>query len=954
MARYDAFISYSHDADGTLAPSLQTGLQRLARTWRKRRALEVFRDRTGLAVTPHLWGEITVALANSRWLVLMASPDSAQSVWVNQEIEFFLAADPTARDRILPVVTGGEWTWAGDGRFTAESTAVPHALVGVFDEEPLYLDLRWAKDRENLSLHDPVFRAAVADVAAPIHGRSKDELIGEDVHQFRLARRMRRAAVGGLAVLTVAALVASVVAVANGREAVEQRDFARSETERAETQQALAVKEAERAEAEATRANQKAAEARSRELAASALALKDDDPAVAALLAVDSLYPNGADAMLESPEAVNAVGVTSRALLSQVFVRTQSLSDSTDQAIVATADGFVATVGPAADTGCWPSFVSGVGVSTPIVWWDRASGDRLSGPPAGVSLSPHYVNMDWGVLRIDDARTATPLVGTGENCLALSGVEENISAPLGLPACYDAASGLMVAFEQATGQFVTIDPVTGSEVARATPPAGEFAWSDVVVSNAVVVAAHFDGVRIWGLQSGGETGALDFTGTRLAAEGSKVFYGESVAEFDFTGGPTAVELDGVFDFVGNAEFSRGARFLALTDGSCACRVSVWDLSRGQVSPVATVSSPAVSSMRWVDDELVVTTTRGVEFYEFREPSELRDVDAKVSADGSTLVVVHTLTGQLEVVDLSRPEAGPGQPLDAVPSGYGFQVSGDGRLIALPGATLSVIDATTGEVVFTAPQSYGELDFDPSGRAMALTTYDPVDARDVQVDVYDTRTWEVVASLSGGVEELYGLQWVSETQLLAAPVEGAFTRFTVGDGSITAESLSTWRGAVRQWSSADGEVLAAADETGRVQLLAGLATDSPGAPLSELLDAGSTSVGEVSFSADGQRMITVSGPSITLWNISDRTDPRRVERLEILPLLVAVDSARGFRTQTWFSPDGESILMELGGVVVELADFDPARVCANVSESDLLRAEDILGDESACRRIAALA
>ena len=44
MDRYDAFISYSHAADGRLAPAVQNGLQRLARKVFQRRALRVFRD----------------------------------------------------------------------------------------------------------------------------------------------------------------------------------------------------------------------------------------------------------------------------------------------------------------------------------------------------------------------------------------------------------------------------------------------------------------------------------------------------------------------------------------------------------------------------------------------------------------------------------------------------------------------------------------------------------------------------------------------------------------------------------------------------------------------------------------------------------------------------------------------------------------------------------------------
>src|SRR5262245_65690 len=71
---YDAFISYSHSADGQLAPAVQSGLQRLARPWYRRRALRVFRDETGLSVNPHLWGSIERAMDESRYFVLLASP----------------------------------------------------------------------------------------------------------------------------------------------------------------------------------------------------------------------------------------------------------------------------------------------------------------------------------------------------------------------------------------------------------------------------------------------------------------------------------------------------------------------------------------------------------------------------------------------------------------------------------------------------------------------------------------------------------------------------------------------------------------------------------------------------------------------------------------------------------------------------------------------------------------
>ena len=49
MGRYDGFMSYSHAADGKLAPAMQAALHALGRPWYKLRALSVFRDKTSLA-----------------------------------------------------------------------------------------------------------------------------------------------------------------------------------------------------------------------------------------------------------------------------------------------------------------------------------------------------------------------------------------------------------------------------------------------------------------------------------------------------------------------------------------------------------------------------------------------------------------------------------------------------------------------------------------------------------------------------------------------------------------------------------------------------------------------------------------------------------------------------------------------------------------------------------------
>ena len=82
---YDAFISYARKADEAFATALQRGLHHLAKPWNRRRAMEVFRDRTSLPASSGLLPSIQRALDASRWFVLLASPESARSNWVGDE-----------------------------------------------------------------------------------------------------------------------------------------------------------------------------------------------------------------------------------------------------------------------------------------------------------------------------------------------------------------------------------------------------------------------------------------------------------------------------------------------------------------------------------------------------------------------------------------------------------------------------------------------------------------------------------------------------------------------------------------------------------------------------------------------------------------------------------------------------------------------------------------------------
>ena len=66
---------------------------------------------------------------------------------------------------MLIVWTGGDIAWDKAAKdFNWErTTALPKVLVGALDgEEPLYLDLRWARTEVDLSRRHPQFASAVA------------------------------------------------------------------------------------------------------------------------------------------------------------------------------------------------------------------------------------------------------------------------------------------------------------------------------------------------------------------------------------------------------------------------------------------------------------------------------------------------------------------------------------------------------------------------------------------------------------------------------------------------------------------------------------------------------------------------------------------------------------------------------------------------------------------------
>ena len=139
------------------------------------------------------------------------------------------------------VLAGGHLQWDADQqRFDPQvsDAALPVlAQPGSLPVEPFYIDV--SEDAP----WDPraaALREKITALAARIHGRPKDQLASDDLREQRRFRRLRRAAIIGLVVLTVAALVAAGIAVVQRQHAIQQRNSAIALRLDAEAQSMLA------------------------------------------------------------------------------------------------------------------------------------------------------------------------------------------------------------------------------------------------------------------------------------------------------------------------------------------------------------------------------------------------------------------------------------------------------------------------------------------------------------------------------------------------------------------------------------------------------------------------------------------------------------------------------------------------------------------------------------------
>jgi WD40 repeat protein len=226
--RYEAFISYAHQGDLMMARALRRGLHDFAKPWYRLRAVNVFLDDVSMCATTGLRRDLESALSDASFLILLASPAAADSTWVAREVEFWRTHKKM--DHLLIVLTEGDIVWDDESNdFDWErTTALPRTVMsGAFAEEPRYTELRWCRgDRDRVIARDARFQLCVADLAAPLHGKRKDALIGDDVRFHRRAVTLARGVVATMVAIIAALALVANVALVQRAQAVKQRNAA--------------------------------------------------------------------------------------------------------------------------------------------------------------------------------------------------------------------------------------------------------------------------------------------------------------------------------------------------------------------------------------------------------------------------------------------------------------------------------------------------------------------------------------------------------------------------------------------------------------------------------------------------------------------------------------------------------------------------------------------------------
>ncbi|WP_437296063.1 SulP family inorganic anion transporter [Sorangium sp. So ce426] len=238
--RYRAFISYKHQQSSVFVERVESALSSYAKPLLQP-PMRIFRDERHLRPGVDLPALIRSALESSEFLILLASPQSAASPWVNDEIDIWCRELGRASNLIV-VLTGG--TISIDAHAKAidwnATDSLPAVLRHHLTTTPLFVDMTWARD-EDLSLQHPRFKKQVNQIAARLRNFDPDEMLGAEMRTHQRNQRLKNAAITMIAGLVVALGVNAMYA--RRRQQETERALQEADNQRQEAQRRCLVQE---------------------------------------------------------------------------------------------------------------------------------------------------------------------------------------------------------------------------------------------------------------------------------------------------------------------------------------------------------------------------------------------------------------------------------------------------------------------------------------------------------------------------------------------------------------------------------------------------------------------------------------------------------------------------------------------------------------------------------------